>query len=187
MRTTDTTAPHRRRAAFAAGIAAIALGATIPLTGASAATAAEVAPTGACEAGWYFNPTSRSTDTFAPVGPQQANPNGTGSASQDTFTASVSGTVSVEVSGSVNVGVDAKVASIGAEYGISAAASVTAEMGNSTTITVPAGQTGFAQYGVHQAVVQGVEQYRTPACTVTSTRQTTVVAPYGVGWSTWTG
>ncbi|WZH38943.1 MAG: hypothetical protein PIR02_09785 [Microbacterium enclense] len=150
-------------------------------------TAGAIPAQAACEESgqWLFSPSSQSGESLVSVGPPQSNYNGTGATSTSVFTAEVSGTVEATVSGSANVGVDAKLANISATYGTSVSASLTASLGNQTSIEVPPGQTGNGQYGIYTVTVTGTETLYGPSCEVVESRSTTITSPTRVGWNTW--
>lgn len=125
------------------------------------------------------------SNSLIKVGPTYSNYNGTGSSASMTLTNSVSGTVSVTYSGSSNVSGSVKLVTLGATFGISAQASITATVGNSITITVPAGKTGNGDYGVWRAYVTGKEVYYLNNCTSGGSSASNVWAPYRVAWNTW--
>lgn len=179
-------------AAAAAVVAALLAGSISPATAAEVAPSGDVAATaeggdvGArCGSGWRYVSTSRGGDVHYRVGPTQSNYNGTSSPANLHFTSSVSGTVQVGVSGSTNVGASVKLASISATYGINAQASLTANVGVTFDIVVPAFKTGNGNFGVWRASVTGKENYYLSNCTVADTKSTSVMAPYRVGWNTW--
>lgn len=144
----------RMSGALAAGfvLAAVFAGGVAP------ATAAESTPQGVssaddtdasarCTAGWRYQPTARTSNTLTKIGPTHSSHNGTGAAATMTLTSTVSGTVSASWTGSANVSGSVKLVSISGTYSINAQASVTATVGNSISITVPAGKTGNGDYG----------------------------------------
>lgn len=177
----------RMAKSFTVAVASVALLAGT-LGGASSALAApenEPSPTGACDAGWYFSSTSRSADTFAPVGGVLTGYNGSTVNSTVSFTSTTSGTVTTTTTGTIGTTVTAAVASISATYGISAAVAKTVTTGVTIAITVPAKRYGNGQYGAFKANVAGRSDYRTPTCAITNTVRSTVSTPWRTGWNTW--
>lgn len=134
---------------------------------------------------WRYDSTSRAADKLMQFGPTQANRNRTGATANTTFTSQIGGTVTASFSGSTNVKGTVKIAEISGTFGVSASLSLTASLGNSTTIKVPTGKTGYGAYGVWQVVVKGKEiRTLAPACALQS-RAANVRAPFRVGWDTW--
>ncbi len=148
----------------------------------SSLTALSVPIKGCSTSKWRYDSTSRGARKLTQIGPTQANRNRTGKSMRVTLTSDVGGTVNAQFSGATNVKGSVKVAEISAEFGVSAGLSVTASVGNSVTFTVPAGKTGYGDYGVWSLPVRGKE-YRTlgPDCTIQS-RATSTLAPFRVGW-----
>ncbi|MFJ1752754.1 hypothetical protein [Kitasatospora sp. NPDC088134] len=77
------------------------------------------------------------------------------------------------------------VAGASTSLGISLSVSLTAPLGNSTTITVPAGRTGYAEYGVWRKKTSGTYWKILTNCTTQNYTGTTAWSPWYVGWNTW--
>jgi hypothetical protein len=165
--------------------------ASLVMGGLALATPAEAAPvvhTGAqslCTSAWSYSITGRGADSQQGVGAAQSDHNGTASAASVTFTSTTSGTVSATSSGSSDIALSIEVASIASHFGISATVSKTVTVGNSITISVPAGKSGNGQYGAWRAYVTGLEKFTNNNCVVTTSSAKNIYAPYKVGWNTW--
>ncbi|WP_143588282.1 hypothetical protein [Tersicoccus sp. Bi-70] len=140
---------------------------------------------GACEPGWYFAAKTRGADTFVGVGNIFTNKNQTGRTTTVTFTSQTAGTVGTEVSGTLGTSINTALASVNATFGVSASSSKTVTTGMSVTFSVPNGKYGNGQYGAFKINANGISQYRTPTCKVTSTRSVSISSPIRVGWRTW--
>ena len=179
----------RKKQRIAATARALGLVGGGSLLTAGAANAVEIddvaTPTGACDAGWYYSAQSAGDDVFVATGVPQQTTNDSPQSIATTFMSETSGTVGTTFSGDLNVGVDVAVAEIGATLGIAATTEKTTTYGASVTADVPAWSTVYGQYGVFQASVTGMSQYRTPSCEVTQTVYNTVNVPYREGYLFW--
>lgn len=180
---------------FAAGVLAsvVAFGGALPAAAQDDTideqTREDVQGSGVCSSGWRYWPGAIEMDGFLPVGPLQANHNGTASPATVTFTSTQSATVTASADGSLSVDLSVKLATINAALGTTLTLSATAEIGNSIQITVPAGQYGYGEYGIWSNYITGEEQYWQgigTVCNITERRTAGVLAPYRVGWNTWT-
>lgn len=145
---------------------------------------------GVCSSGWLYMPGAVETDGFLPVGGFHANYNGTEAPALVTFTSDASATLGAAVDGSVNVGIDGKIASASAAFGVNYQISMTASIGNQIQITVPPGQYGYGEFGIWSQYVKGEEVHMQgigPVCNVVERRSAGLKAPYRAGWNTWTG
>lgn len=182
---------NKTKGTYAAALALVAVlaGGVIPAAATEApppsavATNTDVSPK--CVSGWRYQALQRTSSSLVKIGPTHSSRNGTGSSASMTLTSTVSGTVGAAWTGSTNVSGSVKLASISGTFGINAQASVTATVGNSITITVPAGKTGNGDYGIWKTYVTGKEVYYLNNCTSGASSATNVWAPYRVGWNTW--
>ena len=85
----------------------------------------------------------------------QHNENRTGRKQQATFTSKHTRTVHSEVSAGVEVSANALFAEVKAHFNVAIAKSTTAEIGNSTTVTIPPHRAAVARYGVYYQEFQG--------------------------------
>lgn len=184
---------HVKFGMIASGIVAV----LFVLSGAAPALAAEGATDetetdsarGVCSSGWRWIPLEREVDAKMLVGNTQANFNGTDAPAEMTFTSTVSGTFTASVDGSFEVGMDAKIASASAIFGTTFAASLTASIGNSITITVPAQSWGYGEYGIWNSYIMGEEFYQQgvgQVCNISQQTPAGLLAPFRAGWDTWT-
>lgn len=135
---------------------------------------------------WKYRSSSRSSKKLTQFGPVYSHRNRSNNAASMTVTAQVGGTATATFSGSTNVKASAKLAEISGTFGIQASVSLTASMGQSVTMKVGPRKTGYARYGIFSLPVKGTEQrVLAPDCTIQS-RPSTTVAPFEVGWETWT-
>ncbi|MDG4770392.1 hypothetical protein [Solwaraspora sp. WMMD792] len=118
---------------------------------------------------------------------QEHNENATGSPVEVTFTSTKSETVEVNTELSFEAKGDAVVAAVRAEINRAVSESVTTSIGNSTTMTIEAGQTGYAIYGVRMQVTEG-RMRNVNVCTDASEDlgQVTTYVPISSGWCLWT-
>ncbi|MFC4121203.1 hypothetical protein [Nonomuraea zeae] len=138
-------------------------------------TAPELAA--ACRPGDVTYRVSTYSNSHKAVGPTQANHNGTNRAATSTFSATVSGTVSIawNVSGSLKV--DRLIAGAEVATGVNLSASLTASLGNSIAVPTPAHKTVVATYGVWRKKTKGIYH----VCGV-GQKRVTAWTPYFVGW-----
>lgn len=144
---------------------------------------------GVCSSGWRWFPLERElVNGWLPVGPMQFNHNGTDSPAKVTFTSTAEATMTATASGSFNVGIDAKIASASAEYGVAFQGSVTAGIGNTIEITVPPRSYGYGEYGIWSSTIRGEEQYWQgigTVCNITERKKAYLNrAAFRVGWDT---
>ncbi|MFI5534493.1 hypothetical protein ACIA8O_38760 [Kitasatospora sp. NPDC051853] len=132
---------------------------------------------------WYDN-ISNQGKVMAAVGPSQANYNGTSRDATSTFAAQVSGTVSATFSSSLTGEINGLVTKASATVGVQLQTSMTASLGNSTTVTAGPGQTAHATYGVWRLQTYGTFHIVRQDCT-SSTAGMTLWSPWYVGWNTW--
>jgi hypothetical protein len=94
--------------------------------------------------------------------------------------------LAVNVSGSIDASVI--VASVNRTLGITVTASLSTSVGHGITLTVPAHQAGYAQYGVYRKVTTGRYYYVATYCAITNDRGTvTARSPWYPNWNTWVG
>ncbi|MFI7696908.1 hypothetical protein ACIBQ6_48110 [Nonomuraea sp. NPDC049655] len=141
------------------------------------ARAATSSPAMACRPGDVSYRVSTYSNSHKAVGPTQSNHNGTSRTATSTFTATVSGTVSVawNVSGSLKV--DRLIAGAEVATGVNLSASLTASLGNSISIPTPARKTTTATYGVWRKKTNGVYH----VCPQ-KPKNVTAWTPWRVGW-----
>ena len=140
----------------------------------------------ACNPGWRYDNLTRYNNSLVPVGPGQSDYNGTGSNASATFSATASATINVTASGSVTVEGSVIVGSVKTTYGLTVSVAVTANLGNSFTITIPPYKTGNAQYGVWTVVTTGHYYYLDERCNNTwDDGYITTQSPLLVGWTSW--
>jgi hypothetical protein len=108
-----------------------------------------------CQRGGITYRVTSFSNSHKAVGPTQSNHNGTSHSATSTFTATVSGTVSIawNVSGSLKV--DRLVAGGELATGVNLSASLTASLGNSISVRTPARKTTTATYGVWRKKTKG--------------------------------
>lgn len=141
---------------------------------------------GCSTSAWKYRSTSRKSKQLRQFGPVYSHRNRTKEAATMTVTAQIGGTATATFSGSTNVKASAKLAEISGTFGIQASLSLTASIGQSVTTRVGPGKTGYAKYGVFSLPVKGTEQrVLAPDCRIQS-RASATVAPFEVGWETWT-
>jgi hypothetical protein len=101
-----------------------------------------------------------------------------------TFTSSKSGTIGWSSTGKVGGGIDAVIFSVNGDYNETASESLTAQIGVSTTVTVPRRRAVVGTYGVFRRPFIGTLQRgnRFSRCVVQ--RKVKVKLPVGSGWRT---
>jgi hypothetical protein len=131
---------------------------------------------------------------FSVVSPQE-NINGSTSPTPDTFTATTSKTVTVtdqnnvisSLTASAQIPLLASITSaVRTQINHSVAQAVTTSIGNSTNLTVPPGQTGYADYGVIVQVVNG-HLYDQSNCEASNSDfgMDITYVPVASGWCSW--
>ncbi|MGW3291879.1 hypothetical protein ACWDR3_45390 [Streptomyces sp. NPDC001002] len=138
-----------------------------------------------CDSSKVYKPTSKKGRYIHAVGPYQSNYNNTSNKESTTFTAKASGTVGVSLTGSLKVTLNELVSKQETTYGINFSASLTAELGNSVTATIPPHKTVNAKYGVWRRRIIGTSYYVLPSCSHYKVSTIVSYTPYTVGWYTW--
>lgn len=131
----------------------------------------------ACRPGDVSYRVTSYSNSHKAVGPTQSNHNGTSRTATSTFSATVSGTISIawNVSGSLKV--DRLVAGAEVATGVNLSASLTASLGNSIAVPTPARKTTTATYGVWRKKTKG-SYHICPQ----KPRKVTAWTPWRVGW-----
>lgn len=156
-----------------------------------------------CDPGWIYENISDRGSSFwivAPVfsGPYPADqPNGASAyraynsnatSATETFSALVTGTVSVSINVSATVAASVIVASVNETLGITVTTSISTTIGHNMAISVPAHKAGYGQYGVLQKVTTGHYYYLASNCAITNDKGTvTARSPWYPNWNTWIG
>lgn len=142
-----------------------------------------------CTPGWeYFNVTNLGT-TLHQIGPTYQYDNDTSQTVPYTFTLTTSATVSLSASISGSIDINAIIAGIKGQLGITVHGSVTISAGlKAGPINVPAGKSGFARFGIFVLETYGHYAYIDSNCKIGIDKgYITVHAPKSVGIETWTG
>ena len=85
----------------------------------------------------------------------------------------------------ISGGMSTAFAKIEASVGVTASESLTVTTGNSTTVTVPANSTAYAEYGANTVTVRGKSYTLNIACNPVNVTYPVITAPTSVGWKTW--
>jgi len=111
------------------------------------------------------------------------NGNNTGQDATTTLTAEKSATVTVSADAGVDADLGAIVEGVKVQLQVTVSKSVTASIGDSTTITIPDGKTGYGDYGVFVELASG--HLYSPNCGVEYGSHVLSRTPIAEGWCVW--
>lgn len=158
-------------------------GTAFATTGSSGSPQARV-----CNAGWRYDILSNDGKVLHQIGPTYQVDNDGPKAVTETLIAQVGGTVRVTASGGLSVDANVIVASVHSQLNITVSVSLTLTIGLKTSESVPAGQSGYARFGVFVQKTYGHYYYLQGDCNIgLDDGDITTWTPRSVGWEIWTG
>lgn len=167
------------RVACGALVAAGSVGVLALVAGpATAATTVHTTPRDLCiPATWYKVTNVITRDGIVQLLPTVVEPNNSSTPSTLSMTVTVTGSVTAGLTGSIPVAPPGIAASIGP----SVSAEVSGSVAVGATTTIPAGQTGYVQFGIITEKTNGIAYQRDVFCHVTSQPEV-ATAPEGFGY-----